>query len=560
MHEQKHGKNSTMERLYQFFSSDFSAPHGFCFRWLPEILWLHIIADALIALSYFSIPLALWRFARKRPDMPFNKIFILFATFITLCGLTHVFGIFVLWQPYYGPEGLLMLATGIVSATTAILVWRILPSAITLPSPSELAEMNRKLSQSYEEIEQKVRDRTLELESMNADLIEARQKADEGSQAKSEFLANMSHEIRTPMNVVIGISDILAHSDPLTEQQKNYIQTLKSNANSLLNLINDVLDISKIESSLQVIESVPFNLYDTLEEVGVVMAIKAEEKGLDFIVEQPEPQLRTRYYLGDPHRIRQIMVNLCSNAIKFTDHGRVSIGLTRRGGNRDVEMLSLCVSDTGIGVAADKQRTIFEKFVQADNSINRKYGGTGLGLAITKTLVEAMGGTVDLESTAGQGAVFVVTLPLTVTQAPVLGSSEKTEPAPEKGASRQSRILLVEDYEPNVFVAEALLNRFGFTCETASNGIQAIEKRLTGDYDLILMDVQMPGKSGFEATQEIRRLELSQKLKKVPIIGMTAHAYAADREKCLSSGMDDYIAKPYDPEELRSKINALLKG
>lgn len=403
-----------MERLHRFFSDDYMAPHGFCFFWLPEILVLHVFSDVLIALSYFSIPVALWYFAKKRPDMPFKKLFFLFATFITLCGLTHVFGIVVLWFPYYGVEGLVMLATGIVSAFTAILVWKILPKALTLPSPTELEGINAQLKMSKDEIEELVLIRTRQLENTNADLAMAREKAEEANRAKSDFLANMSHEIRTPMNVIIGIARIMQQTEGLTAPQKEYLKTLNTSAESLMQLINDILDISKIESGMLELEQKPFSLLKVVEEIGTLFQFQAMEKGLVFSKNIACPDIEKRMFIGDANRLRQVLINLCSNAIKFTDEGVVTIEVHCDDEVRDSPTVRIVVKDTGIGIPADKLDKVFDKFVQADTSLTRKYGGTGLGLTISKFLVETMGGTIAVTSQYGVGSQFTVEIPLRV--------------------------------------------------------------------------------------------------------------------------------------------------
>lgn len=554
-----------MERLHQFFSSNYMAPHGFCFMWMPEILWLHIVADILIALSYFSIPLALWRFAKKRPDIPFNKVFVLFATFITLCGLTHLFSIFVLWQPYYGIQGLLMLATGIVSAATAILVWRILPAAMTLPSPSELSQMNNRLSRAYEETEKQVHERTAELEAANAELVAARQKADEASRAKTEFLANMSHEIRTPMNVVVGLANILSESRPLTVKQEKYIDTMRNSADALMSLLDDLLDIARIESDQYRFEKVPTNLARLVGEAVSIMEVRANEKNLAIDFEIADEVLFHQAYMADPKRCRQIVFNLCMNAIKFTEKGAVTVRLAREGGTvQGFDNIVLTVTDTGIGIVPEKRQVIFEKFVQADNSINRKHGGTGLGLAITKTLVEQMNGTIAVTSAVDEGSVFIINLPMEqASTEPASAPSETSAPRPaqiEKDVSLKKKILLVEDYEPNVLVASVFLDQHGYDYEVATNGIDAVERFKQGGLDLILMDVQMPGKNGWDATTDIRDYEQAKNLTAIPIIGMTAHAYIEDQKNCLRVGMNDYISKPYTADEMVSKIRAHLKS
>ncbi|WP_443747134.1 PAS domain S-box protein [Asticcacaulis solisilvae] len=385
------------------------------------------------------------------------------------------------------------------------------------------------------------------------DLVDARQKAEEANIAKSEFLANMSHEIRTPMNAIVGIANLMALSKPLTPRQEDFVRTLNVSAKSLLELINDLLDVARIEAQTIEFEAVPFNLDALIREVSSMMNVRVREKGLDFRVEDDCAQ--GRQFVGDPTRIRQIVLNLCSNAVKFTEKGHVAIIVGCEAGDEaDVERVSLRVEDTGIGIAADKLSSIFDKFVQADSSITRRYGGTGLGLAITQTLAEALGGEIRVESVEGQGSAFTVVLPLRVAEAPVAVAAEPLAVRTPGGVRRAA--LLVEDHDPNVLVATSFLDAFGFDTDVAGNGLQAYEMAKARAYDVVLMDVQMPGMNGFDATQLIRQYERQRGRARMRIIGMTAHAMAGDRERCLAAGMDDYIAKPFDPKTLE----ALLAG
>ena len=378
----------------------------------------------------------------------------------------------------------------------------------------------------------------------------AAERANAANIAKSEFLANMSHEIRTPMNAIIGLSTILARSQPLTDNQHKYIATLGTSGESLLMLINDLLDISKIEASGIEIECVPFRLDQLLEDIVSVASVRAVEKDLTLLLNLDN--VRETWFAGDPTRLHQIMSNLCSNAIKFTESGVITVETVR---GAEAGQMAITVADTGIGIAGEQLGRIFDKFTQADNTISRKFGGTGLGLAISKTLAELMGGTISVVSQPGLGSCFTLILPMAEAAPP---NALQVNVVPSRALPAKGSVLLVEDYPPNVLVAQTFLEMFGYQVDVAESGVAAVEKASLKPYDVILMDIQMPDMDGFEATKTIRDSSRAAVNRATPIIGMTAHALDNIREKCLAAGMNEYLSKPFVPGDLEKKLGLLV--
>jgi signal transduction histidine kinase/ActR/RegA family two-component response regulator len=372
---------------------------------------------------------------------------------------------------------------------------------------------------------------------------------EQAMKARSEFLAHMSHEIRTPMNGLLGTVDLLLDLG-VTGEQREYICTIRSCGEALLGTVNDILDLSKIEAGKLIVESIPFELAGLLREIKAIVAPLARARGLELSlgVEAGVPDT----LIGDPQRLRQVLLNLLSNAVKFTSYGGVTLNVSA--GERSAHHVGLhfSVRDTGIGVPADVQETIFEPFTQADSSTTRRYGGTGLGLPICRGLVAAMNGRLTIESEPERGSTFHFTVVFPIAAGRVEPATGIIERIPR--SSRGLRILLAEDNPVNQKVAARLLERMGHRVDIAENGTQAVETVTKAAYDVVLMDCQMPEMDGYTATQIIRSMSGMSGL---PIVAMTAHARAEDRQRCLAAGMNDYLSKPISAERLYDLLETI---
>jgi PAS domain S-box-containing protein len=636
--------------MSEFLNSLFSyMPHGFCLKWDLPLLATMVVGNLTIALAYFAIPIALYYFAGKRKDLPYQYMFYLFAAFIAACGLTHVLKVLTIWQPVYWIEAGLDVVTALLSLATAVLICPLIPKALALKSPAELEIINNKLIESQKlfdnfmqhapaaafirdkdgsflyanslctksfgarpgqkladlfpdqsqqlirsdqtviELAQTLRTEELlktidepakdwltvrfpvadasgnilvggfaiditetkqdkaRLEQMNLELKKAHDRAIDSSNLKSAFIASMSHELRTPLSGILGMNELLLVTQLSAEQRELAIATQES-ASSLLSLVEDILDISRIEAGKINIESVPINPYLLLDQPLKVVEPIAKSRKLalkkEIVGELP------KNLLGDPTRVHQILLNLIGNAIKFTENGEIKVGVKMLAKNEESVKLRFFVEDTGMGIDEADSGNLFLPFAQGGGSRSRSPGGAGLGLAICKRLLNLMGGEIGFESAVGKGSNFWFTVPFAYDNSAEKALPEEGSPT---GTTARGRVLVIEDNKTLQTLVSKQLERLNIEAELVSSAEEGLGRLLNKSYSLILMDCHLPEMSGFEATEIIRSRENGNGAR-IPIIAMTASVMKGDPEKCLAAGMDDYLSKPYTIGQLKEKL------
>ena len=470
-----------------------------------------------------------------------------------LCGMLAVATLFVslvrrAFHFYAFPQLLALLAVSLLDARAYSLLFACVIPVFYLTL--------RRTARQYRSVTELAIRRRIDTEAANVTLLRAKEQAEAGNVAKAQFLANMSHEVRTPMNGVLGALDLLGRSE-LMPAQRNLLDTASSSSEALLTVLDEVLDFSKIEAGKLDLVNEPLLLRALLSSVVDLFSPMAQRKGLVLSAEF-DASLPARVK-GDAGRIRQVLLNLLGNAVKFTDHGRVTVRARRApSGSESRPVVVLEVEDTGIGMTPEALPQLFTPFFQADQSDRRRFGGTGLGLVIGKRLTGAMGGELSVESVFGRGSIFRMTLPLeAVIDSPVAQPATPTAAAPS--APLGGKVLLVEDNLVNLMLASAMLKNLGIEVTEAENGRAALQRMEQSPFDLVLMDCQMPVMDGFEATREIRERERTAFASRTPIIAITANVLSGDSDRCLQVGMDAYLAKPYSLEQLREAVTPWLE-
>jgi signal transduction histidine kinase/DNA-binding response OmpR family regulator len=509
-----------MQTLIDF--KDF-IPHGYCLGWNSSLLWLTVISDAVMTLAYATYPIGIAYFVWKRKDLQYRWLYLtFFNAFILTCASTHFLSLLTIWIPLYWLEACVKAVAATVATATVFAIWWVIPRALKLPSPAELQK--------------------------------ARDQAEAANKAKSIFLANMSHELRTPLNAILGFSELMSRDSSISPAQKETLNIINRSGTHLLSMINDVLDISKIEAGRFELDIHAFALHKLLHEIADMVTVRTMEKQLSFRLEIASDI--PRYIESDSGKLRQILINLLGNAIKFTQQGGVILrACSHPLATPEMLTLTLEVADSGTGIAEHQQQELFKPFVQLGQD-DSNIQGTGLGLAISKALVELMQGSIRASSTLGVGSTFRVELPIHIAEAKHI--STENNPSPVKGlAPNQAvkRLLIVDDNFENRLLLATLLKKVGFALQEAENGQEAIDKFQQWQPDLIWMDMRMPVMDGYEATRRIRQLPNGNAVK---IIALTASAFKEQHIDIINAGCEAVLHKPFRAPEIFAALTKYL--
>jgi len=563
------------ELLSTFFANNF-IPHGHCYLWKPGLVWLHITSDVVTALAYYSVAVAIVYFTNERKDLPAHTVILLVGFFFifALCGTTHLMEVVTLWHPIYWVSGLIKAVTGAWSFYTfTFLLIPLIPVALDAPSPAQLALTNQELEESRRcieainvELEQRVQERTAQLEASNRTKDELlmreqmiRAEAEGANRAKDEFLSVLSHELRTPLNAILGWSAMLRQRTLSQDKVLRALETIERNAKSQAQLIEDILDVSRIITGKLRLQVRPVNLVPVIESAIESVRLAAEAKSIRL---QSVLDSQAGLLLGDANRLQQVVWNLLSNALKFTPKdGRVEIRLERVNSHAEIT-----VSDTGLGISSDFLPFVFDRFRQHDSTTTRSHGGLGLGLAIVRQLVELHGGTVTVVSPGiGQGTTFTVTLPAMIIPQPPSDPEPLNSIVEAKGRVEASptleglQILVVDDEADALELLSTILQNNGaevIAVASVKQALTIIETATDRSPHVLVSDIGMPDEDGYSLIRKLRELE-AQRGGKLPAIALTAYAASDDRRQALLAGFQMHLTKPVDAAELVAVVASL---
>lgn len=576
--------NSVISLINDFLTTSPFIPHGHCYLWKPGLVWLHLLSDSLIAIAYYSIPITLFYFVRRRQDLPFSWIFLLFATFIISCGTTHILEVWTLWYPTYWISGAVKAFTAIVSLWTALELIPLVPLALALPSPAQLEQTNRALEQQIQErrkveeelrqsqsqLEQRVQERTAALVEINQQLEQeilerqkaeaqreqllereqiARTAAESANRLKDEFLAVLSHEIRTPLNPILGWAKLLRGGKLDAEKTQIALETIERNAQLQTQLIDDLLDISRILRGKLSLNVDKVRLTQTIAAALETVRLAAEVKEIQIIT-QLDPSPKT--VMGDTNRLQQVIWNLLSNALKFTPSGgRIYITL-----EYEDKQAKIRVQDTGKGIRPDFLPYVFDSFRQADGTTTRNFGGLGLGLAIARQIVELHGGSIQAESPGeGLGATFTVQLPIACGLAT---PDQESAPYLSDLNLQNLEILLVDDAADTRELVSFILEQQGAAVTSVGSAQEGLAVFIQQNPDLLVSDIGMPEMDGYMLMEKVREWETQQGKTATPAIALTAYAGEYNAQQALTAGFDSHLSKPVNPQKLISTILRLI--
>lgn len=546
-----------LEFLRNLLNTDGFMPRWECGEWTEPHGWLHIVSDLMIFGAYFAIPLALWYFiAIKKHQVPFSLLFVLFGSFILSCGVTHLIDATLFWQPWYRLSGIIKLITALVSWTTVLVLFRLLPRALALPGVEQL---NKQLHAEMEQRRQAEDEREKMLISERA----AREQAEQAGRMKEEFVATLSHELRTPLNAILGYITLMREEEEGNDELLKKIEVIERNALAQKHLIEDLLDTNRIITGKLRLDVQLVDLGSMIEAALDTLRPQAFSKGVRLGKVTDSSPILVR---GDPARLQQVLWNLVNNAIKFTPSGgRVEVVLERVNSHVEVS-----VSDTGIGIEPDQLANIFERFTQVDSSSTRRYGGLGLGLAISKTLVEMHGGTILAKSPGkGKGATFRVSLPLPALHAetgvalprrhPHTSTPHSSMPAmPAMPRLDGLKLLVVDDDADSRELLKIALGQAGAEVHAASSAQEALSMAERMPLDVLISDIGMPEMDGLEMIARLRSHATCAN-RDIPAVALTAFAATEDRKRALLAGFDTFLSKPVDPGEVVAVISRMAK-